>query len=475
MTQTSNDSEPNIAAHPVTTVPISSTKTTGNIPPPPKTGFVGRCKELEQITTALQNKTRCITISGVEGQGKTCLAIEAARRLLDNVEVLQKAVFIDYNALVGMDAVDLAVKTLATVLEKDIKDVAVDILTAVPTLIIFDNVGTIPTESRGEFFELVKQWAETGECRVLLTGQTTDFNNFSYDDKDLQFLPLAGLTEEDALEYFQRRFKLSPPAQTTSPQPFQLLQTFAQIAFNPLAISILTISLKIYPWVEIENNLVKSLAKTPNQPLLATLQLALESWQAEVRLSGWQYWLAKLFKRATSQKLDLNQQTLITLPRLGIFKGGVFEPDLLEITDFSKKQWQLLCSILENTGLIQFEFLPAFKVPYIKFHSALAPILLSQFTSEEERIKVLIDYQQRYAQLAAFLFYEEGRDTVRIHALARQDLPNLLHAVYGALDANEKWTIKFANQVKLFLDIFALKRDSAVLQRHIDQIKKVKG
>jgi len=443
-----------------------------NLPLSPKTGFIGRRRELEQIETAFnQDGTRRFTISGIGGQGKTCLAIEAGRRLL-STGIFEKVCFIDYTALVGVDAIGLTLKTLASVLNRDLEDIdaATDALNEIPTLLIFDNVETIPTTPRWEFLDVVKQWSEISACRVLLTTDITDFNHFAYPTANSsvhQSLPLSGLAEEDALAYFQRLFEFSPAPQVAFPKPDELLRIFEQVAFHPMAISVLTIPLKIHPPTDLENSLSRKRSKTPDNPLWAALKLSLESWESKVEITGLSYWLARLFRRNTIRRLTFNTQTMWLLPRLGVFQGGAFEPDLLEITDFSKKQWQLLRSILETTGLIQFEFLHYFKVPYIKFHPSLAPALWTNFTSEEEQIKIFVDYQQRYAQLAAYLFYEEGRDTDRTRALARRDLRNLLHAVYSALDANEKWTINFANQVDLFLNTFGFKHDSAVLKQQL--------
>ncbi|MEN8216346.1 MAG: hypothetical protein ABFS56_08205 [Pseudomonadota bacterium] len=65
------------------------------------------------------------------------------------------------------------------------------------------------------------------------------------------------------------------------------------------------------------------------------------------------------------------------------------------------------------------------------------------------------------------MFYEEGESTKQVHTLVRRDLPNLLHAVYGALDAERRGADKFANNIDLFLKTFGLQRDSAALNRRV--------
>jgi hypothetical protein len=204
-------------------------------------------------------------------------------------------------------------------------------------------------------------------------------------------------------------------------------------------------------------------------PLIALLTLVLEGLEVEIEFSGWLYWLARLFKRKTTKRFRMEANTLRLLPRLGVFQGGAFEPDLLEITGLNKKQWHLLRSALETCGLIKLELLPTFKVPYVKFHPALAATLHARFSLAEEHSFVLSDYQQRYAQLAASMAYEESKHTIQSHTLLRRDLSNLLYAVHSALDAGEVWAAQFAKNINPFLHTFGFHRDSTALIGRLEE------
>jgi hypothetical protein len=70
---------------------------------------------------------------------------------------------------------------------------------------------------------------------------------------------------------------------------------------------------------------------------------------------------------------------------LGVFQGGAFEPEILSITRFPKKQWNLLLSALQRVGLIQTEYLPDFRIPYLKFHPTLAQTLWAPLSLEEQK------------------------------------------------------------------------------------------
>ncbi|RKZ86933.1 MAG: hypothetical protein DRR19_14265 [Candidatus Parabeggiatoa sp. nov. 1] len=452
----------------------------GNLPPLQQAGFFGRHQELQQIEQALVKEgTRRLTITGIGGQGKTYLAIEAGHRLY-RAGQFQKICFVDYAAFSMVEAVDLAIETLAKVLDNHLVNVATatDALTKTPTLLILNNLEKSSTEQLQRLLDVAAQWSEVGACRVLLTSQIADFKHSAYPtDNPLihKVLPLSGFGEKEALAYFQRLWELPPVPRIQDPQPADLLRLFKQVAFHPLSIGVLAVPLKMLCPTALEERLAGLLAQTPDDSLVALLTLVLEGLEVEIEFSGWLYWLARLFQRKTTKTLSLEANTLRLLPRLGVFQGGAFEPDLLEITAFNKKQWHLLRSTLETGGLIKLELLPTFKVPYVKFHPTLAATLQARFSVAEDHSFVLSDYQQRYAQLAASMAYEESKHTIQSHTLLRRDLSNLLYAVHSALDAGEVWAAQFAQNINPFLHAFGFHRDSTALlsrlQEKVDNIQ----
>ncbi len=431
--------------------PLIFSANKGNLPPL-QTDFFGRSQELWAIEKALlQDGARNLSISGIGGQGKTYLAIEAGRWLY-RTGLFQKICFVDYATFFGVDAVGLALKTLAKVLDKDLKNVAAAnaALHDTPTLLILDNIEIIPPTPLQELLEVAKQWSEIGTCRVLLTSRAVEHNNLIQ-----QSLPLSGLAEEDALAYFKRLLNLHPAQQV---ERNDLLKLFKQVAFLSLSISVLAIRLKTHRPTELETSLAQ--IPTNQKPLWAALMVSLEHFTLEIEQPGF---LAKILP---PKKIRLNTETLHLLPLLGIFQKGAFEPDLLALTKFQNKQWQALRSALETAGLIQLELLPKFKVPYIKFHPCLAPMLWT-YLSPKHQNQIFSNYQLRYAQLAGYMFYEEGENMETVHALVWQDLPNLFHAVHGALDAGKLGADKFAKNIDFFLKMFGLKRDSVALDQRV--------
>ena len=417
----------------------------GDSPP----NFFGRSRELWQIEKAfIQEDRRSFTITGVEGQGKTYLALEAAQ-WLSRTGLFNKICYIDYATFFGVDVVGFALRALSKKFEKELENITdvAEILQQIPTLLIFDNMETVPPTLRQELLETAKQLSKN--CRILLTSDEPENNEHS--------LSLSGLLENDAIGYFKHLLKL-PPAQQVERE--NLLKLFKQVNFHPLSMNILAIPLKKQrPLTELAKSLETWLAQLSDNPLWATLITSLEGFTIELEREGLFYWLPKI-------KISLTIETLHLLPFFGVFQGGAFEPDLLSQPKIDKKQWQALRLALESAGLIKIEHLPNFKVSYIRFHPSLAPILWKCLSPAQQK-KLFSNYQFRYAQLAGYMFSEEGDSTTEVHTLVRQDLPNLLHAVYGALDARRMGADKFAKNIDLFLNLFLYKRDSAALNERI--------
>ncbi|RKZ66957.1 MAG: hypothetical protein DRQ99_08150 [Candidatus Parabeggiatoa sp. nov. 3] len=448
-----------------TTAPQSPTipATDSNLPAQQAAGFFGREQELQQIERVfVKDKTRRLTITGMSGQGKSSLAIEAGQRLYHSGQ-FKKICLVDYGAFSKQDAVDLAIKTLARVLDSDLVNVvtATEALKDIPTLLILDNLDMISLEQLPKLLEVAEQCSEVGACRLLLTSEQAEFEQFGEFLNNHHILPLSGLAKADALAYFEQLLALPPITPIKPPKSAEVLSLFKQVAFHPLSIGVLAIALKTLPPQEVERRLPTLLEQ--DDPFWALLKWALENLIVEIELTGALYWLAILLKRNTKKPFRLDAKTVRFLPRLSVFQGGVFEPDLLEITEVTKKQWYLLCSALQTAGLIKLEFLPDFKVPYIKFHPTLSPTLWPHFSSAEEQAFIFSDYQQRYAQLAAYMAYEESKNMVQVHALVQHDFSNLLHAVHSALDAEEVWAVQFVKNLNIFLNYFGFQRDSAIL------------
>jgi tetratricopeptide (TPR) repeat protein len=418
----------------------------GNLRALQAAGFWGRTPELWFIECAfVQDETRRFTISGFGGEGKTYLAIEIGYWLY-RTGLFEKVCFVDYDAFQGVDAVGWAVSTLATVLDKSLVDAqaATAALAQQPTLLILDNLEAITTESLSELLTVAKEWSEIGQCRVLLTTRTPDFHHPDYPIEGglvHQSLALGGLAEYDDLKYFERLMKLPPPPQVQQPKRDELLRLFQKVDFHPLSISLLASRLKEVTPDKLGERLEALLEETPDNPLLASLNLSLD-------------------------RLDEESRRL--LPKLGVFQGGALLSNLIAITELSESQWQNLLSALISVSLIQSEDLGG-NVMYLKFHPTLAPALWIRLATEEQA-QLRASHRQRYYELSGYLYDEDYKNPYETRAIVQRELPNLLFAVHGTLDVDETYAVDFVDSVNRFLKVFGLKRDSKALSQRIEHL-----
>jgi tetratricopeptide (TPR) repeat protein len=404
--------------------------------------------------------TRRISTAGFGGQGKTYLAAEAGR-WLRRTGMFERVAFVDYAAFQGVDALGYAVAMLGTALGESLTDnnAAMVALTQTPTLVILDNLEDLINPQKPalvvELLSVAKTWSECGECRVLLTSSTPDFHHADYPlEGSLKHrgLMLAGLGEEDALSYFQTLMKLPPKPKFPPPERDALLELFRLVSFHPLSINQLAVQLKTRRVAELGKRLESLLAEggdDKNQSLRASLQLSLDRLDAESR-----QWL----------------------PRLGIFQGGAFEPELLAITQILETQWHVLREQLQATALIEIKPFVVEGIslpPYLKFHPSLSPLLWSQLTRPQ--IDALNSaHRQRYFEMLAGLYALDRKNPHRARSIALQELPNLLHAINGELDEalGGLWPAEFVEGMSYFLRAFGLNREAAAL---VERAMRVAG
>ncbi|WGS85637.1 CHAT domain-containing protein [Methylomonas sp. UP202] len=429
-----------------------------DLPARPEAGFFGRRRELWQIERGFAGQARCISISGFGGQGKTAQALEAGRWLLRS-GLFQRAVFVNYAETASRDAVAVAVAALAVVLQHSLSDAdaATEALrSAPPCLIILDNLESLEPDALTALLDAAQAWSEAGASRLLLTSRRPDFNHPGYPGQgSLKHLAIAlgGLGSraepDDALAWHAQLNRLPPAPTQQPPTRNALVELFTLVEFHPLSIRVLSAQLKTRRIAELGGRLEQLLNQTnpagldQDHPaaLVASLQLSLE-------------------------KLDTAARAL--LPRLGVFQGGAFEDDLLAVTEIPSTDWPALRQQLQAAALLSAENLPGINPPFLRFHPTLAPLLWLEL-DQAQRETLTAAHRQRYYGLANDLYNEDDRNPHAIRAIARRELPNLLHAVRGALQAGEPQAVNFAASLDRFLGCFGLRREQAELTRLAEQ------
>jgi tetratricopeptide (TPR) repeat protein len=419
-----------------------------NLPKQPEAGFFGRSLELWKIDRWFTQNTRRITISGFGGQGKTSLAIEAGA-WLQTTGMFSRVCFVDYANFQSVDALAVAVATLATVLQHSFLDAeaVIPVLAQIPTLIILDNLEALPETALPPLLTAAKVWSEVGQTRLLLTTRSPELGHPDYSSTSLKhrFLTLDGLAAQDALDYVQRLMQFPPEPNYGIPARQDLLDLLALVAFHPLSIKVLVPQLKARPFAQLDQALQQAILDTSNleekdRSLVASLNLSLE-------------------------RLDERAKAL--LPRLGVFQGGALENNLLAITELTETDWSVLKAQLVNAGLIELEAVLGINPPFIKFHPTLAPVLLLKLRSSHssptsptsptsEEAQLLARHRELYYQLFHYLYFEDAKNPDFARSIMRRELPNLLFAVNHALSLHEDWAVDFVSKLNKFLNLFGL-------------------
>lgn len=406
--------------------------------------FFGRSGELWNIEQWFSKKIiRRVTILGFGGQGKTALAVEAARWLC-RTGIFERACFVDYSAYKGLDTVQWAINTISEVFGESLVNVEATTraIKIQPTLLILDNLEALTEEPLQELLTVVKEWSQVGQTRVLLTTRGGDY----YPDDPHHFvLPLEGLNREDTWIYFQKLWQLPPAPKVKSPQQEDLLRLFELVKYHPLSIKLLVQELKKQEISDVGQALVRLLQETEekdkNKSVIASLKLSLERLDEGV----WQWF-----------------------PRLGLFEGGAMENVLLDVIELNQEEWCRLKVPLETTGLLQAENLPGMKEIYLKFHPTLTPVLRHQLKAVEQG-QLEHRYKRRYYALSNYLKDIDRQTPLQGRAIAQRELSNLLRAAYITLDTGEEWAVEFASSVCAFLTYFGLNRESVALTQRIQK------
>jgi len=409
----------------------------------PDAGFWGRRKELWQIENWFGDGVRRVVVSGFSGQGKTFLAQELGRWLLQKSK-FDAVVLVDYSGYQGLDAVQWAVTTLGSVVGQSLVDVAAAnvVLQNQRILLILDNLEVYVAEKNDilqELLTVAQRWSLLGGTKVLVTTRPVDLGHEAYQvgGEDFRSVLLEGLGTEDALHYFERLLVLvDNPVRL---QTDELLRWFAKVQFQPLSIGLLARSLETEDLENLEGRLNQLMLELPDNPVAVTLQLVIE---------------------------QLDEESRRLLPRLGVFQGGALESFLRIITRLSEEQWQTLRAALETTGLIQAELMEGVTVPYIHFHPILTPALKTLLATE----KLAKLHQESYYQLSGYLYNEDNKNPLQARAIVLRELPNLLYAVKGALATKTDNAVSFVNYINKFLGNFGFSRDRADLTQQAEQI-----
>jgi tetratricopeptide (TPR) repeat protein len=499
-----------------------------NLRAPHEAGFFGRRRELWDIERWFAEETRRISLTGFGGQGKTELALEAGRWLVRTGR-FARAVFVDYAQVQAADARSMAVSTMSSVFEHSLTDAdaATAALRETPAIVILDNLEAVSADALNELLTAAVAWSSAGDSRVLLTSRTPDFGHPDYRIEGTRIhrrIALEGLGSaaypEDALGWFGELCKLPPDPSVPPPTREALIELFDRVKFHPLSICVLAQQLKTRTAKQLGGRLDQILSDeatsgiavegTPRS-LIASLQLSLERLSeperhAVRRLGVFQGGafeddLLAITELGESDERKQLQAQLAALdggdPRVVLRLMGMEIPDDAEISaellaqlkgnpelekhveqlrtqlaglpaPAAENLWPGLRRQLESAALVEAEIIPGIGPPFLRFHPTLAPMLWAGLESGE-RDALTAAHCRRYDALASYLSHEDRKNPHQARAIARRELPNLLHAVDRALDARDADAVEFVIDVNQFLTFFGMTREAVRLTRRAEQ------
>jgi tetratricopeptide (TPR) repeat protein len=341
----------------------------GAFPRPPVHQFQGRAAELYKLEQLFRGH-RAVLLHALGGMGKTSLAREAAYWWARTGLVPDGACFLSFEQPASAERV---VQVLGTYLEGHAFEAlpadqqrrrAKQLFQERRVLMVWDNFESVQPafqegdgpalygdEERARLVELFRDWTEEaeGHGRLLVTCRPAEAGL-----PGACRLELHGLARPDSLHLLTRvaqaaGLDLADPRLAKE----KLDGLLDVLADHPLSVELVCPHLK---------------GMTP-EAIMADFQGLLPKFTGDAEVERNRSLLASL----TFSTRRLSAAAQAALPWLGLFRGGVFEAILLEVSQIEPAAWEAVRAELEATALVRLEReLLLNQRPYLRFHPTLA-------------------------------------------------------------------------------------------------------
>lgn len=363
----------------------------GPFPPPPPYGFQGRARELYDLERRFR-RTRGLVLHAMGGMGKTALATEAARWWTRSGLFRDGACFLSFEQFASADR---SVQLLGTYLAgpnfdqlpaAEQRHRAIELFREKEVLFVWDNFeSALPqfadepagqaspytAAERGFLEELFRDLtAGPGKGCLLVTcrpGETGLPNAERYELSGLarpdSLWLLASILKRDGLTVDDPRFARE-----------RLGPLLADLADHPLSLELVGPHLRTFSPEEIRADFGKLLEKLcqeapegRNTSLLASLEFS---------------------------RKHLSPAAREALPWLGLFRGGVYEHLLLDLSQLTPEAWEPIRRELEGIALVRAESdIQIADRPFLRFHPTLAAATTDSRFADNAEIRA------RYVQI----------------------------------------------------------------------------
>lgn len=343
----------------------------GAFPRPPIYRFHGRAKELYKLEQELR-RHRTVLLHAMGGMGKTSLAREAAYWWTRTGLFPDGACFVSFEQGAGADHAALVLGTYldGTAFESlpaaEQRKRARQLFDERRVLMVWDNFESVlpafqpgadggavlySDEERGRIVELYRDWtdSEKGHGRLLVTCRPAEAGLLGASRMELH-----GLARPDSLHLLARVLDVhgldfdDPRLERDG-----LKRLLKVLDDHPLSVELVTPHLKTMTPLEIVDDFGALLETFKGDAEVERNQSLLASLEFSVRRLG--------------------EAAQVALPWLGLFRGGVFEANLLNISKLESNLWAVARQELEATALVRVERdVKLNHRPYLHFHPTLA-------------------------------------------------------------------------------------------------------
>ncbi len=396
----------------------------GALPQSPITGLIGRTRELAELETLLSaDRVAPVWLTGYEGIGKTTLICETARRLAASGR-FERVVYTSFGLAGITEAAlyDLGQSLIGPEfkLSADALPRIEQALASRPTLIIWDDVGTIlyggsqalDQPALLTWYQTANRIATQGRSALCLISDGIELPPSSRRLAGVQGYQVSTLVDDAAIE-----LGLALDQAMGKQGPLTSWQQMVQwLGGHPLALRCLS---------------------------AARGELSLEPMAADLlaRAPGLQSGEGRFRNRALDLALDQLVATLGAdlrerLTDLGIFVGGFIQnlgPEIMEIT---RDQWVEGSAPLEDAGLVWNEPVPVLTIPMVRLHPALERWAERRLGSER-RTELAAAHYRHYFGFISWIFRSANTLQERGPRLFYREIGNVRRGLASILASGE--------------------------------------